>query len=149
MKYPRSLISVGDCIRAVPVRTGRIKKDEFVAPEFKGRYTRTAYEGEEWYSHRLSYHLNVEEIPRCPETLVEGLVLHTCDNKWCINPEHLYLGTSSQNTQDMLKRNQEWNRNVKDNFARGWAGMSKERRKEVIERRNQSVRRYHAEKKKA
>src|SRR5690606_24447229 len=47
---------------------------------------------------------NVEEIPRTPPSLKEGLVLHTCDNGWCVNPEHLYLGTQRQNVIDMIER---------------------------------------------
>lgn len=35
----------------------------------------------------------------------KGMVVrHKCDNPRCINPEHLELGTYSDNTQDMLKR---------------------------------------------
>lgn len=35
----------------------------------------------------------------------EGLnVLHTCDNTLCINPDHLFLGTLSDNTQDMIAK---------------------------------------------
>jgi hypothetical protein len=39
-------------------------------------------------------------------------VLHTCDVRRCINPEHLWLGTISDNKQDELKkgRNYEANR---------------------------------------
>lgn len=29
---------------------------------------------------------------------------HTCDNNWCINREHLVVGTSDDNTDDMVKR---------------------------------------------
>lgn len=32
------------------------------------------------------------------------MVLHTCDNPACINPAHLYLGTSKDNMQDQLAR---------------------------------------------
>lgn len=33
------------------------------------------------------------------------LVLHTCDNRECINPEHLYLGSIADNMQDKADRN--------------------------------------------
>lgn len=49
-------------------------------------------------AHRVSHKLFLGPIP-------EGLhVLHTreCDVKACVDPEHLYAGTRSQNIQDAL-----------------------------------------------
>lgn len=47
---------------------------------------------------RLAYQLWKGEIP-------EGLdVCHTCDNGWCYNPEHLFLGTPTENIQDSIDK---------------------------------------------
>jgi hypothetical protein len=32
------------------------------------------------------------------------LVLHACDNKNCVNPDHLYIGTNKQNAIDRCMR---------------------------------------------
>lgn len=32
------------------------------------------------------------------------LICHTCDNKRCVNPEHLYMGTQKTNRQDCVRR---------------------------------------------
>lgn len=32
------------------------------------------------------------------------IIRHTCDNKLCINPQHLISGTYKQNTQDAIRR---------------------------------------------
>ena len=42
----------------------------------------------------------------CFGFIPKGLVVrHKCDNKLCINPEHLELGTLADNIQDKVKRN--------------------------------------------
>lgn len=34
-------------------------------------------------------------------------VLHKCDNKKCINPDHLFLGTIADNVKDMISKNRQ------------------------------------------
>ena len=49
-------------------------------------------------THRVSWELANGPIP-------DGMfVLHRCDNPPCCNPEHLFLGSLSDNTQDMLRK---------------------------------------------
>lgn len=66
------------------------------------------FKGERWLSARLSYHLNISQIDRRPDLRGDQLVLHSCDTAWCINPDHLYLGTSSQNMMDKSDRHPTW-----------------------------------------
>lgn len=58
----------------------------------------------EQLAHRAAWKLLVGEIPT-------GLcVLHTCDNRKCVNPKHLFLGTRTDNNLD---------RDTKGRTARG------------------------------
>jgi len=48
--------------------------------------------------HRASWTIFNGNIPE------DSFVLHKCDNKRCSNPDHLFLGTLKDNTQDKLTK---------------------------------------------
>jgi hypothetical protein len=62
------------------------------------------HDGEKWLTARLVYHLTCEPIPRTLADRKVGLILHKCDNGWCVNPAHLELGTCAKNRKDAHER---------------------------------------------
>jgi HNH endonuclease len=54
--------------------------------------------GRKMYAYHISYELHIGPIPTGMQ------INHTCDNPNCVNPEHLYAGTQSDNTRDAIRR---------------------------------------------
>lgn len=61
-------------------------------------YGRFGKDKPERQAHRLSYVTFVGPIP------VGARVLHRCDMPCCVNPNHLWLGTDSDNVRDALRK---------------------------------------------
>jgi len=65
----------------------------------ENNYGQTSWGDKHYMAHRMSYIIFNGLIPK------EKVVRHSCDNKLCVNPKHLILGTQSDNLIDAVKRN--------------------------------------------
>lgn len=63
------------------------------------RYGNGRHQGQEFRTHRLSYELHNGPVPPSSN------VLHHCDVRACVRPDHLYLGTQADNMRDVWTRN--------------------------------------------
>ena len=80
------------------------RRDRYVNP--KG-YTRIWLNGKNIYAHRMSWILTNGSIPD------DICVLHGCDHPLCINVNHLFLGTKSENNNDMVSKGRHGRYNAK------------------------------------
>ena len=80
----------------------KVKKMESGCHEWQSTIHRDGYgkiwwDGRQVQAHRVAYMIYTGDPG-------DQWVLHSCDNRKCVNQNHLYLGTAAKNTQDMFER---------------------------------------------
>ena len=61
-------------------------------------YGKFIFLGKEYLTHRYSFYCATGVDPK------DLFVCHHCDNRICINPTHLFLGTAKDNYDDMISK---------------------------------------------
>lgn len=63
-----------------------------------GGYGAFYFHGRQQQAHRVAWELTNGPIP-------DGMIIcHHCDNRRCVRPDHLFLGTHRDNTDDMVAK---------------------------------------------
>jgi len=70
---------------------------EWTASKDRKGYGELKVEGKTAKAHRISFSLILED-PK------DKQVCHTCDNPSCVNPNHLFLGTNTDNQKDKVAK---------------------------------------------
>jgi hypothetical protein len=89
----------------------RVAKQPSGCWEWQGALNSTGYGSVSWDSkhyvaHRLAAFLHgmVSTLEAPQDASCSGFVLHKCDNRKCCNPDHLFVGSYSDNQRDAYKK---------------------------------------------
>jgi hypothetical protein len=80
----------------------KVVKQDSGCHEWTGSLAKNGYgnfhkDGKTHYSHRIAWEIEHGEEP-------SDYILHKCDNRKCVNPDHLFVGSFYDNMDDMVEK---------------------------------------------
>lgn len=98
---------------------------EWQGPLHKTGYAYLKWNGKISRINRHAYEMHKGLIP-------DGLhVMHSCDNRCCVNPDHLSVGTHRENMQDMGRKGRNYHKRAASHCKYGHALTSDNRTKQT------------------
>ena len=81
------------CLKVLPEVSNNYSKDG---------YLKTFFNKKHYYLHRLI------ALEKFGDKKMKGMeTRHTCNHSWCINPDHIFYGTSQENINDRQRANRQ------------------------------------------
>lgn len=95
-------------------------------------YGRFCANGKLYLAHRASYEFHKGKLT------LGKFICHTCDNRKCINPDHLYEGSYKENNRDRYKNVKRRSKKLADHLSHLSCVIPREIHEMILEDANQN-----------